>query len=282
MPRRNDDLMDIPSIVPDTDGRSSARATSSTRPAPNRSSNSTAPSASAGLIRQLLVALVLAGLAAACAYFYYMNAQQRLLNQQLQNRLSTLESQLGVSNGAADQPGGETLGSKVKTLDESLKTANEEIRKLWGITNDKNIKSLANHESKLDEHDKNLSALQASVTELKKSVALTEKSAAEATRLANESNSAMATVGQNIAEMRNSVGTMQQRISQGDPVAREASQQAAIAQEQTEELQAKVEGLSKRVADHDESLRGIDTFRRSVNSDLNKLKQPNGSTSYPQ
>jgi chromosome segregation ATPase len=279
MPRRNDDLLDTPSIVPDTDARSTQRSSASTRPTTPRSSNSTAPSASAGMLRQLLLIGMLLGLGATCAFLYFQNQQQLGLNQQLQNRLTTVESQLGLS-APANTAGGETLGSKVKSLDDNLKTANDEIRKLWAVTNDKNIKLLENHTAQLTSQDKTLTTLQSTVTEMKKSVAMVEKTAGEANRQAIESNKAISSTGPVIAEMRTSLGALQQRIAQGDPAAREASQQAAIAQEQAEELQKKLDGLSKRVTDHDDAIKSIDTFRRSVNSDLGKLKQPNTNSGY--
>ncbi len=270
MSRRDDDLLDIPSIVPDTEGRSSRETTPRSAPKPSaRSSNSTAPSN--GLVRQMLLIFMFSALSLCCALLYYQNAQQSVLNDQLQKRLSSLESQLGV-NTAVNASNGETLGEKVKQLDDNLKAADDEIRKLWGVTNDKNKKSLESHETRIAEHEKSLTTLQGIVGEMKKSVAQTEKSLSETSRVAAESNKAASDATQAISEMRSAVGALQQRVAQGDPQVREASQQAAMAQEQGEQLQVKLDTLSKRVTEHEESLRSIDSFRRSVNSDLGKLK----------
>jgi chromosome segregation ATPase len=266
MSNRNDELLDTPSIVPDTEGRNTHR---SNKKAP-RSGNSTAPSS--GLLRQAVSALMFVALSVFCALFYYENAQQKVLNDQLQIRLSTLESQLGVSMAANGQPV-ESLSTKVQDIDKDLKNTNDEIRKLWAITNDKHKKVLESHELKLAEQGKAVDSLQNTVTEMKKSVAQTEKGVAEASRLATESKQSAADASQAISEMRNAVGTLQQRVTQGDPQVREATQQAAMAQEQSEQLQIKLDGLSKRVSDHDESIRSIDSFRRSVSGDLGKLKQ---------
>ncbi|MEZ5435322.1 MAG: hypothetical protein R3E67_01490 [Pseudomonadales bacterium] len=46
-----------------------------------------------------------------------------------------------------------------------------------------------------------------------------------------------------------------------------------MALEQNDQLQKKLDALNKRLADQEETLRSVDSFRRSVNSDLNKLKQ---------
>lgn len=267
MSRRDDELMDVPSIVPDTEGRNTREPIQRAPAKTPRSDNSTAPSS--GIIRQALSILAFMALSIFCALFYYENAQQKLLNEQLQNRLGLLETQLGVSNGS--NTGSESLTNKVQDLGKDLKAANDDIHKL-STASDKNKKLLDSHESKIAEHDKNIDTLQSTATELKKSVAQTEKTAGDANRSATESNQAATDATKAIAEIRSAVGTLQQRISQGDPQVREASQQAAMAQEQSEQLQTKVDALAKHVTDHDESLRSIDYFRRSVSSDLSKLK----------
>lgn len=282
MSRRPDDLSDIPSIVPDTDARSTARVKPSPRPTTPRSSNSTAPSPASGLLRQGLLFLTITGLGAACAHFYLQGVKQAALNEQLSNRLVTIESQVGVANDASDQPTqGETLGSKVKSLETSLTAAQDEIRKLWGISNDKNRKQLESHDTRLAELQKNLDNIQSSLADTRKQLSNQEKLMADTSRAAKDSQATSASLAQSVAEMRTQIGNLQQRIAQGDPAAREASQQAALAQEQAEQLQAKLEELSRRVAEHDDNLRGIDTFRRSVNSDLNKLKGNAGNYAAP-
>lgn len=265
MPRRDDDLFDTHSIVPNTDDRAGHVASSRTSPYPPR--NSAAASGSTSFVMQATVALVLLALIATCGFFHYRNTQQKMLNDKLQARIEALESQLGVTASAANQTS-ETLGEKVKALEGRLATTNTEISKLWAIANDKTKKAL-------DEHDKALAALQASTAELK-------KSGADAARTASEARQAADTANRSVGEASAAVNALQQRIAQGDPLAREASQQAAMIQEQMEQQQAKLDALNKKMADHDESIRSIDSFRRSVNSDLGKLKQEHiGPASVP-
>lgn len=255
MPRRDDDHFDAHSIVPDTDDRAGhiAKPRATVSPRSNKSGSSAAPA----FIKQAATVLMFIALTAACGLLHYRNTQQQEANAKLQTRLETLESQLGVTVSAASHTS-ETLGEKVKSLDGRLATANTEIAKLWAV-NDKNRKVL-------DDHEKTLAPLQASVTDVKKSLVDTSKAATEAKQTADSAS-------RTAAELGGSVSALQQRVSQGDPLAREASQQATMAQEQTERLQAKVDTLNKKVSDHDESIRSIDNFRRSVNSDLGKLKQ---------
>ncbi len=271
MPRRDDDLFDTMSIVPDSDGRSPRPEAQKSVPA-RASRNSTAPSGAGTNSNSVILGAVTLLLASACGYFYYQNALQQELNAKLQQRLETLESQLGMTTSTATQTS-QSLGQKVIDLDVRIKSADTEIRKLWTINNEKNKKILDGHDSKLADHEKALSSLQTNINEMKKTTALTEKSLGDIARTANASEQAVTDANKTISEIRSAVGTLQQRISQGDPLLREASQQAAMAQEQTEQLQSKVDSLSKRVTDHDETLKSIDTFRRSVNSDLGKLKQ---------
>jgi chromosome segregation ATPase len=271
MPRRDDDLFDTMSIVPDSDGRTPRPEAQKSAPA-RASRNSTASSGTGANTNTVIFGTVALLLAGVCGYFHYQNTLQQELNAKLQQRLETLESQLGMTTSTATQTS-QSLGQKVVDLDVRIKSADTEIRKLWAINNDKNKKILDGHDSRLGDHDKALSSLQTNISELKKSVALTEKSLGDVTRTANTSEQAVTDATRTISEMRSAVGTLQQRISQGDPLLREASQQAAMAQEQTEQLQSKVDSLSKRVSDHDETLKSVDTFRRSVNNDIGKLKQ---------
>jgi chromosome segregation ATPase len=216
------------------------------------------------------------GLVFACAFFYYENARQKVLNEQLQNRLGIIETQLGVSNNAGNTS--ESIANKVEDINKDLKNTNDEIRKLWNITNDKNKKMLDIHEAKIVEQGKSIDSLQGTTTELKKISAQTEKSTGEASRLAAESNQTANEAAKALADMRSSVGTIQQRLAQGDPQVREALQQATMAQEQSEQLQTKIDALTKRTSEHEDSLRSIDSFRRSVSNDVSKLKQ----LSFPQ
>lgn len=263
MPRRDDDLFDTHSIVPDTDDRAGHIPMSRTStPQLRNTSSSSSPS----FIKQAFVVLMFMALTAICGLFHYQNTQQQMLNTKLQMRLEALESQLGVTASTATQTS-ETLGEKVKALDGRLATANTEIGKLWAVTNEKNRKML-------DEHEKTLASLQATSIDLKKSVA-------EAIKTATESKQAADNSIRSLTETNSSIGTLQQRITQGEQQVRDASQQATLAQDQSEQLQAKLGMLNKKIADQEESIRSIDSFRRSVNSDLGKLKQERIGPSNP-
>ncbi|MBP8030763.1 MAG: hypothetical protein KAY78_06295 [Pseudomonadales bacterium] len=262
MPRRDDDLFDTQSIVPDTDDRAGHIVTPRSAPSP-RSSNK--PAGEPSFLKQVVVTAMLLALTAACGLFHYRNTQQQDVNAKLQMRLEALESQLGVTASTATHTS-ETLGEKVKSLEGRLTTTNSEISKLWGVTNDKTRKTL-------EEHEKSLTALQLNIADIKKSAAQIEKSASDASRTATDSKLSADNAARGISEINGSVAALQQKIAQGDPAAREAVQQATMAQEQTEQLQVKLDALNKKVSDHDESIRSIDSFRRSVNNDLGKLKQ---------
>lgn len=255
MPRRDDDHFDVHSIVPDTDDRAGHVVKPRATPSPR--SNNADSNAATSFIKQAATVLMFIALTATCGLLHYRNTQQQEANTKLQTRLEALESQLGVTVSAASQTS-ETLGEKVKSLDGRLATTNTEITKLWAV-NDRTKKSL-------DEHEKALATLQAAVTDARKSIGDASKVATEARQTTDSTN-------RTVAELSGSVSALQQRIAQGDPLVREASQQATMAQEQTERLQAKVEALGKKISDHDDSIRSIDNFRRSVNSDLGKLKQ---------
>jgi chromosome segregation ATPase len=270
MPRRDDELFNTSSIVPDTDDRALHKAPLRASASRNTASPSTV--SQTGIGKQIFVGVIMVVLIATSGLFHYQITQQQVTNTKLQTRLETLESQLGVTSSTANQTS-ETLGEKLKQLEGRLTVTNSEVAKLWAVANDKTKKSL-------EEHDKSLTSLQAGLSDIKKALAQGEKTATETARITNENRQSLTTTNNAVAETKSTISALQQRITQGDPVAREASQQAreanqqaTMAQEQTEHLQSKLEKLSAKVASHDENFRSIDSFRSSVSSDLGKLKQ---------
>lgn len=278
MPRRDDDLLDTLSIFPEND-HSRLRA-EPTAKVTRKSSSEAAGSRQHMYLFILWTAVVL--LVACSGYFHYLNTRQSELNQKLQQRLESLETQLGMTTSSATQAS-QSLGDKVAELDTRLKATDGEIRKLWSITNDKNKKILDGHSSKLDEIAKQMTSIQNAVGDMKKSSDQTDKAISETARKAESIEKIANAASKSIGEINSAIKELQQKIAQSEPLVREANQQAVMAQEQSEQMQAKISELGKRVSAQDETLKSIDTFRRSVNVDLNKLKQQTmGSTTLQQ
>ena len=256
MSRREDDIFDNTAIIPDTEDRLT-RATppkpaTPTRRAEKKNTPATSHGKSALVLLAFAVMLIIAG------FLHYRITQQIDANNKLQARTEALESQLGISISDSKKSG-DTMEDKIKKLDARLTTAHNDITQLTATLNDKTKKTL-------DAHDKSITNLQSNVSDIKKSVAQNEKLGSDSKQSAERANTA-------ITELNNTLSTLQQRVAQGDPAARDAGRQATMALEQNDQLQKKLEALNKRLADQEETLRSVDSFRRSVNSDLNKLKQ---------
>ena len=256
MSRREDDIFDNATIIPDTEDR----LTRATPPKPatpaRRTEKKNTPATSHG--KSVLALLAFAVMLIIAGFLHYRITQQIDANNKLQARTEALESQLGISISDSKKSG-DTMEDKIKKLDARLSAVSDDIAKLNSAINDKTKKTL-------DAHDKSLASLQTNISDIKKSVAQIEKLGSDGKQSAERANAAF-------TEVNNALSTLQQRVAQGDPAARDAGRQATMALEQNDQLQKKLDALNKRTADQEETLRSIDSFRRSVNSDLNKLKQ---------
>ncbi|HRF88216.1 MAG TPA: hypothetical protein PK244_06405 [Pseudomonadales bacterium] len=256
MSRREDDIFDNATIIPDTEDR----LTRATPPKPatpaRRTEKKNTPATSHG--KSVLVLLAFAVMLIIAGFLHYRITQQIDANNKLQARTEALESQLGISISDSKKSG-DTMEDKIKKLDARLSAVSDDIAKLNSAINDKTKKTL-------DAHDKSLASLQTNISDIKKLVAQIEKLGSDGKQSAERANTA-------VTEVNNALSALQQRVAQGDPAARDAGRQATMALEQNDQLQKKLDALNKRTADQEETLRSIDSFRRSVNSDLNKLKQ---------
>lgn len=263
MPKHEDDIFDSTAIIPDTEDRLARAAPPKPAASPRNTEKKLTATDSTGRGKNLLLLLAFGAILLITGFLHYRITQQIDANNKLQARLETLESQLGITDS---KKSGDTLDEKIKKMDARLNTANNDIGKLSTALNEKTKKTL-------DAHEKSLSTLQANLSDVKKSIAQNDKQNSDTAKLASDSKQAADRANSAINELSNTVTALQQRVAQGDPAARDAGRQATMALEQNDQLQKKLDGINKRIADQEETLRSIDSFRRSVNSDLNKLKQ---------
>lgn len=259
MPNHDDDFLDSSSIVPNREDRVTQPSLAKMNPpkmnpAKMEKKVATNTTATSSINQWLFTVLVLVITLCVAGYQHYRLAQQQDLNTRLQNRITTLEAQLGIS-ATNDGQKSQTIEEKVKALDLRINATNNDLTKQQAS------------------NEKALNALQVSTAELKKLSAQNDKQNDEAKKIATDGKTIAERANNSIADINTGLSALQQRLAQGDPVARDASRQATMALEQNDQLQKKLDTLSKRVSDQEETLRSIDSFRRSVNSDLNKLKQ---------
>lgn len=265
MPKHEDDIFDSAAIIPDTEDRLARAAPPKPAATPRSTEKKLAATGGNGRSKNFLLLLAFGVMLLIAGFLHYRITQQIDANNELQARLETLESQLGITI-TDSKKSGDTMDEKIKKLDARLSTANDDITKLSTALNDKTKKTL-------DAHEKSLSTLQANLADVKKSVAQNDKQNSDTAKLASDSKQTAERANSAVTELSNTVTALQQRVTQGDPAARDAGRQATMALEQNDQLQKKLDGINKRVSDQEETLRSIDSFRRSVNSDLNKLKQ---------
>lgn len=267
MSRRENDIFDNTAIIPDTEDRlaraAAPKPTATTRSAEKKTS--TARSNTGGRGQSILTLLAFAVLLVIAGFLHYRITQQIDTNNKLQTRLEALESQLGVTI-TDNKKIGDTMDDKIKKLEARSTSNSESLSKLTATINDKLKKSV-------DEHEKSINTLQTNIADIKKTITQNDKQNNDTAKLASDGKQAAERANTAVTELGNSVTALQQRVTQGDPAARDAGRQATMALEQNDQLQKKLDAINKRVADQEETLRSIDSFRRSVNSDLNKLKQ---------
>lgn len=276
MPRRDDDVFDIPSIVPDTEGRP-------TQQVAQEATVSNVPSEHRTTVKVALPLLFLA-LAGACAFFHYELTKLRVENQQWSARVANLESQLGVAH-SENQATRQTLEQKVVALETSAKTREEAIKKLQQLTQDNHSKALAELKQQNDNllaQDKTLQttfekrhkALDTQLQATASQIASLEKTQQQVAQTIKEQ---LQPVTEQLARLQTQINEARAQLTQANSQATEASLISAQAAESSEQLQAKINSLSTELRAQQESIKSLDSFRRSANNDINRLKQGAGA-----
>ena len=128
MSEKRPDDPELPSIAPSQDDIASRRSSRRAEPVTSRSRSS-----AAGLVTNLLIALLIAGLTA-CGWFIATQnealAQARVERDRAVARLERIERRLSLTDEALDQADAETQ--------DQLEFWESEIRKLWDVSNKRN------------------------------------------------------------------------------------------------------------------------------------------------
>ncbi len=230
--------------APQASGKNSNNRTSSRSNSPRHQ-----PPVKSGLaVFALLVALI--GVGAAGFSVWQLQISQKKLND-AEGRIAELEGRLNLTSSESDQ--------SVTAIHEKLKWADSEIRKLWGVSNDKNKKAI--EQSK------------AAITKLKSDVK-TASANAKAARDAGELQKA-------------SVGKLKTLTNEQQLVLTQLSDDVANTKKQVNqlnELETKIsslDGLMTRVKTNEEAIQAIDSFRRSANADIQQIKQQMSASVSP-
>jgi uncharacterized coiled-coil protein SlyX len=220
-------------------------------------SNSSASKAGApgvksiGLIWKFLVLILMCGLGG--LGYFFIEQTERL--SQLQGRFDELEAKI-VSTDESLNESGTALAVKLKDQGETLDKHWSEIKKLWGVSHDRNRKKIEAQEKTLAAQSKTVKNLQASMSARKKEITtLTGKVDKASQSMETVVNSSLAA---NL-EMNDLVGQSQQ-----------INDQVNNLEKSFESLK---QNLNTRVADNEEAINAIDAYRLQVNRDIQLLKQ---------
>lgn len=302
---RKDDDVEIPSLTLDQDELSDRTPTSSAAqkagrqrlnppPAkPNAATQAPVKKPSLGFVYFLLLLII--GGAGAGGYWLWLE-NQKLRGELLgaRSQIQDLDSQLV----AADVSNSE-LGS---TVEETLKTHESEIRKLWGVAYDRNRSAIATNDSKIE-------VLEGKLTDLREVVSVQSKRVAVQADAFNEVESGYNTMvntvakletaqkeqGSKVAELVSDLSAVAKQSddikSQGDRIV-SLDKQLKTLQQSLERLATQVSqqgkgldslaktpsaptvpsNLDARLENTEEAIRSIDEFRPQVLREINSLK----------
>lgn len=198
------------------------------------------------------LALLLALAAAGFAGYLYLQLQQAQQVLQKTNatltaaeaRVTELEQRLALSDDESTQ--------SITVLQANIKENSAEIRKLWGVTNDRNRKAIAQLEEKVAALEKNAGSVDDKIK-----AALT---------------AALTEVTGEIKVLSDLVEAQQSSINSADQSYKSQAQSISGLNKKLEQLEQLDSELRKKIASHDEAIKAIDAFRVQVNRELIQLK----------
>ncbi|MDB4837081.1 hypothetical protein OAH87_01250 [Marinomonas sp.] len=169
---RKDDEVEIPSLTLDQDEVSDRRpnkvATPQTRSNPSPTRPSHAPPVAhkrTSLVGvYVLLFLILCSSGGAGYWLWEQNKQLRNELYGAKSEIQNLDHQLLAADVSANKQG--------QTLEETLKTHDSEIRKLWGVAYDRNRKTIANNKTALESINKKLAILTDNISTQSKRIAI--------------------------------------------------------------------------------------------------------------
>jgi len=214
------------------------------RPSP-RVNNASSPLA--------LIALIVALLGVGTGGFSFWKLQQsEVARTDAERRIAELEGRLNLTSDESSQ--------SVTAIHEKLDWADSEIRKLWGVSNDKNKKSIQANTRKLTAINK------------------LAKSAADDAKKAKASSDSQKSILASVRTQTNEQQLLLTRVSESSSDSRQQLRDVDALAKQLEIKVTRLEtSLVSRVGSNEEAIKAIDAFRRSANSDIQQLKQRLGT-----
>jgi chromosome segregation ATPase len=252
-------LGDIDDIALGDGRRKAPDRKGASRPAPAaRGTEKPAASASSGPW-MMATGLLLVLLAVLAAFFYrQLSDVQGRLDEALDvssQKLGNLESQLSATD--------ETLNQSANKVEDTLALHDSEIRKLWGVSNDRNKKWIRDNQAAIDALEKQRAAVNAGLEKVRASVSGLE------TRITQQ--------GQQRARMQTQLDVLSETVRQQESrltAQKQLLDKWAALLPDVKALAA-VQGqgdLGQRLSDLEAAIEAIDAHRRQVNVRLDSLE----------
>lgn len=222
-------------------------------PPPRRETGRATDVSGGGFWKALTLSLAL--LVVGLAWFTW---HQSLMQREMRDRFAELQVRL-ESTGATLNESGATLASQLKALDTALDTNRSEIKKLWGVANDRNRPAI-------EQQGKALASLQAEV-----------KQATQALARSSRDEAAVAAMKSQLEALAASVDSVKRERLAGSAGLDELRTQVQASRSAVSKLDEQVRGLrdsmAKNAAENRQALTAIDTFRRETNLQLRAMRE---------
>jgi chromosome segregation ATPase len=258
----HDDLEHIPSIVPTRDGmpeRGDARPRTTNRNEGNRQPNSqkhAVKERGTGVLTRLFVFVSLIVAVAACAWAWRLQAQLMQADERIADyatRIGDLEARLSDTDEGMSQ-NAEVQAAKLSELD-------KEVRKLWDNVWKETKDRLSKLEAGNASQDKNIGAVQGSVSTTQSQAKATS---AEVAGLKTE----VAALKGEIAGLKSVAGDMARLMNSAKANQTEVERVA----DTLNQINLSLAKLDKRVASNEEWVASINTFRKQINTSVSELQ----------
>lgn len=171
-------------------------------------------------------------------------------------QLGNLASQLSATD--------ESLNQSSDQIADTLKLHDSEIRKLWGVSNDRNKKWIQELQSSVAALEKQRGQLSKSVDGLRADMKTLQASIKQTETVRNQLQTRIDLMTDTVRQLESKLGAQQKAT---DALVKLKPQLEALSR-----LQSQGEGLDVRLAELEAAINAVDAYRREVNVRLDKLE----------
>jgi chromosome segregation ATPase len=245
----------IPRITLDEEDLADRQSQSAGSSAYSSGSASAAGEGTPGRSHQFLMLFLLLGALGGIGYLFMLLESARSDLVTAGDRIAVLENKLTSTDTSITQSE-EALAAKISSIDTDIKTNKSEIRKLWGVSYDRNRKAIAENTQARKNQSKLLGDIRKSNTEMKSTAAALKETLEQLER--------------ELATLKSTARDAAQRIELVQEELSEITMASETLGKSQEEMRQQ---LQKRLKSVEESIKSIDVHRRNLDNDLRKVKQ---------